>query len=73
MNYTKTVLMPIQVPDCDYCWEPCTPHRICGHFDNEGGHPTCGLLLGTLKYEDGGGVRKPADCACLANKQIGRE
>lgn len=67
MNHTKTVLMPIKVPDCDYCWEPCVPHRICGHFDNEGGHLTCGLNLDSLKYADGGGVKKPAACACLAN------
>ena len=69
MNYTKTALMPIKVPDCDYCWEPYAPHRICGHFDNEGGHPTCGLNLGTLEYGDEGGVRKPSACTCLANDQ----
>ena len=70
MNYTKTVLMPIEVPDCDYCWEPCAPHRICGHFDNDGGHPTCGLNLGVLGYGGEGGVRKPAKCARLANSGI---
>jgi len=66
MNYTKTVLIPIKVPNSGYCWEPHYPHRICGHFDNEGGHPTCGLNLGMLKYRDDGGVEKPAACACLA-------
>jgi len=70
MSSTKTVLMPIEVPDCDYCWELCALHHICGHFDNEGGHPTCGLNLGSLKYDDGGGVKKPAACARLANKEI---
>ena len=35
MSSTKTVLMPIEVPNCDYCWELCALHRICGHFDNE--------------------------------------
>jgi len=59
MNYTKTVLMPIDVPDCGYCREPGTPYRICEHFDNEGGHPTCEINLGSLKYADDGGVRKP--------------
>ena len=67
MNRTKTVLMPIEVPDCSYCWEPCDPYRICGYFDNEGGHPTCELNLGSLKYEGEGGVKKPVACARLTN------
>ena len=69
MSSTKTVLMPIEVPNCNFCWEPHGPHHICGHFDNEGGHPTCGLGLGSLTYDDSGGVKKPAACACLANDQ----
>ena len=69
MNHTKTVLMPIQVSDCDYCREPCAPHRLCGHFDNDGGHPTCDLNLGIINYEDNGGVKKPAACSCLNNAE----
>ena len=70
MNYTKIVMMPIRVPDCDYCWEPRAPHRICGNFDNEGGHPRCAMNLGTIEYDDAGGVKKPAECACLANPTL---
>jgi len=62
MNRYKTVMMPIEVPDCDYCLEPTDPRRICPHFDNEGGHPTCGMNIASLKRDDSGGQRKPAEC-----------
>jgi hypothetical protein len=65
----KTVNLPIEVPEGKYCWDGINP---CEHFDNEGGHPNCGLGLGVeLKYEDGGragfsgGVLKPEKCLKL--------
>lgn len=59
-NY-HIVLMPIKVPVCDHCWDG---NNICGHFDNEGGHPTCNLDLGDgLKYNAKTGlVAKPPRC-----------
>jgi hypothetical protein len=67
MEAMKTVLMPLRVPDCDYCREPFAPFRLCEWFDNEGGQPTCGFNLGDLSYGAYGGVMKPKSCACLAS------
>lgn len=56
----KTVLLPIEVPDNDYCWDWKVP---CTHFSNEGGHPVCDLKLSwDLKYDDDIGVKKPKAC-----------
>ncbi len=55
----KTVLLPIKVPDNKYC-------NGCEYFDNEGGHGTCYLKLGSPKNEPGGYL-KPA--GCLINRE----
>jgi hypothetical protein len=71
-NYYKEVLLPITVAIGDYCWG-CerTPlgsfHRICTHFDNEGGHPVCNLDIGQLHYDRRGYVLKPLQCLILQN------
>ncbi len=62
MSGYKTVLLPIKVPDCKYCWEEKSPFRICSRFDNEGGHPMCELNIAPLMYDVEGGVRKPKKC-----------
>lgn len=62
MKFYKTVLMPIEVPFGNYCWGQ---KRICGHFDNEGGHPTCALNLGCLDRDGTGAVPKPMECEKL--------
>jgi len=55
----KTVLLPIEVPDNDYCWDYTTP---CTYFSNEGGYPVCDLRIGwDLKFSDNG-VKKPEAC-----------
>jgi hypothetical protein len=59
-----TVLLPIEVPVGDRCWNHEPPYEICAYFDNEGGHPTCDLNLGPLQYEKGG-VKKCATCLKL--------
>jgi len=70
MIYYTKVLLPIEVADGDYCWGL---QRICPHFDNEGGHPTCDLGIDWmgdssegLKYNKKEGyVEKPEFCKNL--------
>lgn len=57
-------LLPIEVPDGKYCWEYTGERSICENFDNEGGHATCELGLGSLK-ESTDGVLKGKRCAVL--------
>jgi hypothetical protein len=58
-TFRKEVVMPIEVPVTDFCWDHITP---CTWFDNEGGHPTCDLFVDHLKYNEEGLVRKPDKC-----------
>jgi len=68
---TKTVCLPLRVPSHPFCWEYVSPivdgrGEICEYFDNEGGHPTCQLKLGSLwdnRTKDG--IRKPKECLAL--------
>jgi len=65
MKPYKTVLMPIQVTNNNYCWGSEKGQSLCcPHFDNEGGHPTCDLDfdLPTNCYN---GVLKPNRCKNL--------
>ncbi len=63
MKFYKTVLMPIKVPVGNYCRGD---KRICDHFDNEGGHPTCDLNFRDIKYDRKTGyVPKPTECESL--------
>lgn len=59
-HFYKTVLMPIRVPQGNYCWDGY--ERICGYFDNEGGHGVCELDLGTLKRDKDLKYPKPKEC-----------
>ncbi len=68
-KYFKTVLIPIQVTYGDYCWGG-PDNRICGHFNNEGGHPTCVLKIGTLKSDKEGYVPKPSECMNLKSQSF---
>jgi len=69
-KYYKQVLLPIQVCQGDFCVGGPL-NRICTHFDNEGGHPTCDLNIdwqgfGTgLKYDKESRVPKPEFCKNL--------
>ena len=68
MKFYKTVLLPVEVAEGDYCWCPGEEYgttRICGHFDNEGGHPVCKLDIDSLKYDKKFGVKKPEKCLKL--------
>lgn len=62
----KTVALPIEVPDGDYCYET-TPFCCCRYFDNEGGHPTCRLNIADLEYNPSNirGQLKPDACRTL--------
>ena len=76
-KFYKTVLLPIVVSACDYCWGPglgapdeigSMYTNICSHFDNEGGHPQCGLDIASLKYTPEGFVKKPEECLRLQDE-----
>ena len=56
----KIVLMPIKVPDTDYCWNG---QVVCEHFDNEGGHGRCLLGMSTPDRDRKGWYPKSAECA----------
>jgi len=62
----KTVLLPIQVPEGEYCWDD---KSICPHYDNEGGHRTCDFNF-DLRYtvEKPGHIKKPKECNELKEK-----
>ena len=64
--YYKTVLLPIEVAFGDYCFGG-REHRICPHFNNEGGHPNCYLFAyEDLKYDNKTRyVKKPDSCKNL--------
>ena len=64
MKFYKTVLLPIMVSVGDYCWGD---QRICGHFDNEGGHPYCQMSyeFNPLKQDRKGRIPKPEKCKNL--------
>lgn len=62
-NY-KTVLMPIDVPDNDYCWDN-EIDVICPHFSNPGAHPQCAIGFDPLKYDKERKVPKPPNCSKL--------
>lgn len=60
-NY-KSVLMPVKVPAGTFCFDKWA---TCGHFDNEGGHPVCGLGFFPLDYTKESDVPKPKECLRL--------
>ena len=66
-TFYKTVLMPIEVPYGDYCWGD---GRICEHFDNCGGYPSCDLNFCPLKFDAKGHIPKPPECRVL-QEQLG--
>jgi len=48
---TSEVLIKLHVPKGKYCWEfLCDPPKICGFFDNEGGHSVCEINRVTRAY-----------------------
>ena len=63
----KTVLLQIEVPERDFCWEHTPPFRICEHFNNDGGHDTCAFGF-LLSKKDKDGVYKPLECKNLEEK-----
>lgn len=59
-KYFKEVLLPIRVAAGDLCWGE---GKICGKFNNEGGHPSCDLGFDLpLKPDKEGHVPKPTEC-----------
>jgi hypothetical protein len=66
LKFYKKVLLPITVSASDYCWDHIC---ICPSFDNEGGHPTCSLYLGNIKFDEEGKVPKPPRCLALEEEE----
>ena len=64
-NY-KMVAMPIRVPAGHFCFDDLA---CCGHFNNDGGHPTCTVGFYPLDYNEQGYVSKPRGCLWL--KKLG--
>lgn len=60
--FYKTVLMPVSVSYGDFCFGD---GRVCGYFDNTGGHRTCDLFFYPLKRDKEGRVMKPEECRNL--------
>jgi hypothetical protein len=62
----KTVALPIEVPDGDFCFggKSQSGHIItCGNFDNDGGHPTCRFnLFWDAKYDKENRIPRPKKC-----------
>jgi hypothetical protein len=65
----KKVIFPIEVPNTDFCFGGKTEsghHVTCGHFDNDGGEPTCRFNLDyNLKYDKENRVPRPMKCRNL--------
>ena len=64
-TFYKTGLMPIEVCIGDYCWDG---KRVCGHFDNEGGHGSCDLGMDHVARDETGYYPKPKECLELENE-----
>ena len=67
---SKIVCFPIRVPSGPLCWDWLFNGEVCEHFDNEGGHPTCQLKLGSLwdnRTKDG--IRKAKECLWLKEQK----
>lgn len=66
----KTVLLPINLPKGDYCWD-YSKNGTCDFFDNEGGTPSCELqpYFFTPKNSKNGVLKDP-DCAKLYRSYI---
>jgi len=62
----KTVLMPINVPEGEYCWNG---DSICTHFSNKEALPVCNFGFGPLYYDKKGRVPKPLDCLKLEEEE----
>jgi len=58
--------LPVTVSSNDYCFGE---GRCCGHFDGEGGYPTCGFHFLPLKYDENSNVPKPAECKNLKERK----
>lgn len=64
-NY-KTVLMAIEVPEGDYCWNRSSFQApICESFTNEGGHSRCIRDFQVIEDKQTGAVLKSNTCKNL--------
>ena len=49
-----TVLLEIEVPEGDFCWDGITG---CGFYDCEGGNSSCNLKLSYHLFDEDDGLR----------------
>lgn len=61
----RTVLLPIKVPDCDFCMENKEPFWICEHLNTRNSLPRCSLGVGAIWYRNNA-IPKPVECMNLA-------
>ena len=66
MSEYKTVLMPIEVPIGDHCWDGRT---CCEYFDNEGGHGNCRLGYRIAEDHKNHTYQKDFRCSALTGEQ----
>lgn len=64
MNLT-TIYLKLEVPPGAYCLEMNGGEGACPHFDNAGGHPTCGVIQGSPRDLDEIGYKKSQRCLHL--------
>ena len=61
----QKVLLPVEVPVGEFCWDRSTGGTVCEHFDNEGGHSRCTLMSSWYVIDSDEGVFKAPECAKL--------
>lgn len=74
MEHKKTVLIPIEVPTGDYCWDHAKGFIAgvsCRYYDSEGAHSTCTLPFGYRCTDTEKGALKDPTCAALHTKKEG--
>lgn len=60
----ETIMLPVQVAAGTHCWKRGRNARICDHFGNDFGTPSCELNIGTPEVAPDG-YRKPLRCIGL--------
>jgi uncharacterized protein (DUF779 family) len=63
INYEKKVLLPIIIPNSQYCWDGV--HGPCSYFSNEHVIGECDLHMGYIKCTKDGLYLKPDKCKYL--------
>ena len=65
----KIVMLPLEVPDNDYCWDG---HDPCQYFDNYGGYGICSMGI-PIPLKTALDVPCPKPKECLNLKEMPKE